>query len=112
MFPARYFPSRYFARHYWPGPGVAVVVPPPPGTPPVAAHRQMLMLSWSDDRGKTWSHEHWVTSGPKGAYRQRAIWRRLGAFPARIGRIFRVVQTDAIPTAWIDAYVQRPEDEN
>jgi len=51
------------------------------------------MLRWSDDGGSTWSNEHWCSIGVQGAYRNRAIWRRLGQ--AR-DRIFEVVITDPI----------------
>ena len=51
------------------------------------------MLRWSDDGGSTWSQEHWVSIGQQGAYKNRAIWRRLGY--AR-DRIFEVVVTDPI----------------
>jgi len=51
------------------------------------------MLRWSDDGGSTWSQEHWVSIGQQGAYKNRAIWRRMGW--AR-DRIFEVVVTDPI----------------
>lgn len=63
----------------------------------------MLMLQWSDDGGRTWSKEHWVSAGRLGAYRHRAIWRRLGR--ART-RTWRVVCAEAVPMRWINAYVQ------
>lgn len=59
------------------------------------------MLTWSDDGGKTWSNEHWVTIGPIGNYRARVIWRRLGR--AR-DRVWRVTITDPIKVALIAAY--------
>ena len=61
-----------------------------------------MMLQWSTDRGHTWSNEHWVDCGPLGAYRWRAIWRRLGRSR---DMVFRVVVTDPIPVTLIDAYV-------
>jgi hypothetical protein len=61
-----------------------------------------VMLQWSTDHGHTWSNEHWIESGPIGAYRWRAIWRRLGR--AR-DMVFRVVISDPVKIALIDAYV-------
>ena len=63
----------------------------------------MLMLQWSDDGGKTWSSEHWMSAGRQGRYAFRAIWRRLGR--ART-RTWRVTFSDPTPTRWIDAFVQ------
>jgi hypothetical protein len=51
------------------------------------------MLQWSDDGGSTWSNEHWTSIGAQGAYKNRAIWRRLGM--AR-DRIFRVAVSDPV----------------
>jgi hypothetical protein len=51
------------------------------------------MLRWSDDGGSTWSNEHWSSIGVQGAYKNRAIWRRLGQSR---DRIFEVVVTDPI----------------
>ena len=67
--------------HFQPGVGL------PNGSAPQA------MLRWSDDGGSTWSNEHWSSIGVQGAYKNRAIWRRLGQ--AR-DRIFEVVVTDPI----------------
>jgi len=67
--------------HFQPGVGL------PDGSSPQA------MLRWSDDGGSTWSNEHWSSIGVQGAYKNRAIWRRLGQ--AR-DRIFEVVVTDPI----------------
>jgi len=67
--------------HFQPGVGL------PDGTAPQA------MLRWSDDGGSTWSNEHWSSIGVQGAYKNRAIWRRLGQSR---DRIFEVVVTDPI----------------
>lgn len=61
-----------------------------------------LMLQWSDDGGRTWSREHWVSAGRLGAYKWRALWRRLGRSR---NRIFRIVQSDPTKVAWIDAFM-------
>lgn len=37
-----------------------------------------FMLRWSTDGGHTYGSTHQVSAGPRGAYRTRAIWRRLG----------------------------------
>lgn len=42
-----------------------------------------IMLRYSDDGGRTWSNELWRSLGVIGAYRTRAIWRRLGRFRTR-----------------------------
>ena len=67
--------------HFQPGVGL------PNGSAPQA------MLRWSDDGGSTWSNEHWSSIGVQGAYKNRAIWRRLGQSR---DRIFEVVVTDPI----------------
>lgn len=62
-----------------------------------------LMLRWSDDGGQTWSNERWASAGRMGAYRARAIWRRLGYSR---DRVFELAVSDPIPwrinDAWID----------
>ena len=58
------------------------------------------MLRWSDDGGSTWSNEHWCTLGKMGAYKNRAIWRRLGF--AR-DRIFEVTVTDPVYRVLVSA---------
>lgn len=63
-----------------------------------------VMLRWSDDGGRTWSREYWVSAGKVGEYRRRAIWRRLGQ--ART-RTYQVVCTD--PAAWLDAWIDLEE---
>jgi hypothetical protein len=68
---------------FQPGVGVAVGQ----GSNPQA------MLRYSDDGGFTWSREHWCSLGKQGAYKNRAIWRRLGF--AR-DRIFEVRVTDPV----------------
>jgi hypothetical protein len=62
-----------------------------------------VMLQWSDDGGHTWSNEHWTSAGALGAYRRRAIWRQLGRSR---DRVWRVVISDPVKVAWLDAFVQ------
>ena len=60
------------------------------------------MLQWSDDNGKTWSNELWVTIGAMGKYGASAIWRRLGASKRRI---YRVGVSDPIKVVITGAYL-------
>jgi hypothetical protein len=67
------------------------------------------MLRWSNDGGSTWSNEHWTSIGLQGAYKNRAIWRRLGQ--AR-DRIFEVVVTDPIKAVIVAANLKAEAGEN
>jgi hypothetical protein len=67
------------------------------------------MLRWSNDGGSTWSKEYWVSIGLQGAYKNRAIWRRLGQ--AR-DRIFEVVVTDPIKAVIVAANLKAEAGEN
>ncbi len=62
----------------------------------------IVVLQWSPDGGHTWSNEHEASLGAIGAYRNRAIWRRLG-----VGRdwVFRVVCSEPVPISWLGADV-------
>lgn len=62
-----------------------------------------VMLRASDDGGKTWGNERWVTAGAIGAYSTRCEWNRLGS--AR-DRVFEVVMTDPVPWRIIDAFMK------
>jgi hypothetical protein len=57
-------------------------------------------LSWSDDGGHTWSFDYTTSMGPVGAYRTRAVWRRLGC--AR-DRIFRIAISDPVKRVIVGA---------
>jgi len=61
-----------------------------------------IMLRWSDDSGKTWSNEHWVSMGLIGEYGKRAKWRRLGKSRSRI---FEISITDAVKRNIIKGYL-------
>ena len=61
------------------------------------------MLRWSDDGGSTWSSDHWTSIGAQGAYKNRAIWRRLGT--AR-DRVFEVSVSDPINAVIVSAELQ------
>jgi hypothetical protein len=67
------------------------------------------MLRWSNDGGSTWSKEHWTSIGVQGAYKNRAIWRRLGQ--AR-DRIFEVVVTDPIKAVIVAANLKAEAGDN
>lgn len=67
------------------------------------------MLRWSNDGGSTWSNEHWTSIGVQGAYKNRAIWRRLGM--AR-DRIFEVVVTDPIKAVIVAANLKAEAGDN
>jgi hypothetical protein len=67
------------------------------------------MLRWSNDGGSTWSKEYWVSIGLQGAYKNRAIWRRLGQ--AR-DRIFEVVVTDPIKAVIVAANLKAEAGDN
>jgi len=61
-----------------------------------------VMLRWSDDGGKNWSNEHWVSAGKVGEYGTRVNWHRLGTGRRRV---FEVVVSDSIPWRLVDAYL-------
>ena len=67
------------------------------------------MLRWSNDGGSTWSNEHWCSIGVQGAYKNRAIWRRLGWSR---DRVFEVVVTDPVNAVIISANLKAQEGEN
>lgn len=58
------------------------------------------MLRWSNDGGSTWSSEHWCSIGKIGAFKNRAIWRRLGWSR---DRVFEVSVSDPINAVIISA---------
>lgn len=60
----------------------------------------LVLLSWSDDGGHTWSFEHQASMGLRGKYQTRIRWRRLGV--AR-DRVFRVATSEPVPVTWLGA---------
>lgn len=62
-----------------------------------------IMMRYSNDGNKTWSHEEIADCGQAGEYLTRVSFRRLGK--ART-RGFEIVVTDAIPWRFIDAYLR------
>ena len=77
--------------------GVGLDAGAEPGTTPEA------MLTWSDDGGRTFSHEHWVSIGAQGQYLTRAIWRRLGRSRQRL---YRLRLSDPVRVAIIAARIE------
>lgn len=55
----------------------------------------LVLLSYSDDGGKTWSNERSASIGRAGEYKTRVRWNRLGRSSARI---FRVRGSDPVKT--------------
>jgi hypothetical protein len=65
-----------------------------------------VMLRWSDDGGHAWSNEHWVDIGKIGAFKTRALWRRLGSSR---DRVYEVSITDPVKVVLIGADVDAEE---
>lgn len=53
--------------------------------------KPLIMLDWSDDKGRTWSNDRQDDLGGIGEYKKRVIFRRLGQ---SFGRVFRIRMTD------------------
>ena len=62
-----------------------------------------VMLSLSNDGGKTFGPEMWRSMGKRGEYLTRVRWNRLGA--AR-RRVFEVAVTDPVPWKLTGAYLE------
>lgn len=73
------------------------------GQTPGMTQDPQCMLQFSDDGGQSWSNENWVTLGAVGAYKTRAIWRRLGRSRERV---FKITITDPIPVAITNALIE------
>ena len=54
-----------------------------------------VMLQWSDNLGRTWSNERWVSMGKIGEYDKLVTFRRLGQSKP-LGRVFRFRVTDPV----------------
>lgn len=61
------------------------------------------MLDWSDDGGHVWGNEHWTGIGAIGQYKNRAVWRRLGASRERI---YRLTITDGVKPIVLGAHLE------
>lgn len=62
----------------------------------------LVILSWSDNGGQTWSNEHErdASMGAVGEYFIRVKWRRLGMSR---NRVFRVATSEAVAVTWLGA---------
>jgi hypothetical protein len=65
-----------------------------------------LVLRWSDDSGKTWSNERLMNCGQAGAFKTRAIARRLGRSR---DRIYEISASDPVPWRIVEAYLRISE---
>lgn len=63
-----------------------VIVAPGKGLTTGQGSDPQIMMSYSDNGGKTYSTELWRTAGKIGEYDNRAIWNRLGSFRRRTHR--------------------------
>jgi hypothetical protein len=62
----------------------------------------LMMMRFSDDRGRTWSNEQQVDCGQTGNFTTRAIFRRLGRSRYRV---YEITCTDPAPWVIIDSYL-------
>jgi hypothetical protein len=62
-----------------------------------------ISMRFSDDQCKTFSNLQAVSAGAAGAFKTRAIWRRLGRSR---GRVYEVTCSDPIPWRITDAYLK------
>lgn len=70
------------------------------GSAPVA------WLEISEDGARTWSRQYQTSIGPIGAFKTRAVWRRLG-MAQRTGQVtFRVTITDPVKKSICGAYLK------
>lgn len=67
-----------------------------------------LMLSWSNNAGKTWSQEYTLSAGLAGEYGLRVIKHMLGMGRRRI---WKAVWTDPIPWRFANAFVTAQEED-
>jgi len=91
--------------------GLAITGTAVAGTPivPAPGSNPKAMLRWSNDGGSTYSNEHWTSIGVLGAYKNRAIWRRLGWSR---DRIFEVAITDPVKAVIVAANLKAEVGEN
>jgi len=61
-----------------------------------------VCLQWSDDRGRTFSNEHWQTLGRLGKYQTRMHWSRLGTSRSRT---YRLTMADPVMTSIVAANI-------
>lgn len=63
----------------------------------------LVMLSWSDDGGHTWSNEHFRSLGAQGEYYKDVIYRNLGRSNSRI---YRIKVTDPVKFVLLGGYAE------
>jgi len=61
-----------------------------------------IMMQFSDDGGHSWSNEKWSDIGQIGAFKARAIWRRLGQSR---DRVYRLTISDPIKVTLLNAQI-------
>ena len=72
------------------------------GTDTNSPDTPQILLSWSDDRGVTYSNPIWQSMGQQGQYRTNVSWRRLGM--AR-DRVFKLQWSAPVQTSLNGAFV-------
>lgn len=60
-----------------------------------------IMLSWSNDGGRTYGTELWRSLGASGRYRWRTVWDRLGS---DFDRVYRLRLSDPVRLVAIETY--------
>lgn len=73
------------------------------GLPSGQGSDPQVMLRYSDNGGKTWSHELWRSVGAQGDYGRIVEWNRLGL--NRSPRVYEVVGSDPIPWRLLGAFL-------
>lgn len=73
------------------------------GSPGIQDTDPMIMLSWSNDGGHTWSDEDWRSAGKIGEYTERALWRQLGRSR---DRVWKAAFTGKCTVAWLGSVVK------
>lgn len=76
------------------------------GIPTGQGSDPQIMLSVSDDGGRTWGNERIASVGRMGEYRKRVYWSQLGS---SAHKVFRVSFTEPIPLRIIDAWLNNAE---
>jgi hypothetical protein len=61
-----------------------------------------VMIRWSNDFGRTWGNEHWVSAGRMGEYNTRVHFHQLGRGR---GRTFEMVVSDPNPWSITEGYI-------
>lgn len=94
-------------------PGSCILPMPPPPTlamdnvtafaEEITPQGQLVFLSWSDDRGHSWSNPVGQPIGARGDYLASIQWQRLGL--AR-DRVFRLTFSVPVATAILGAYIE------